>query len=56
MVNAPTNKKATDPMRMNGCAMVVVGAPDLADEMRAVCGWVVSHLGEKGGEARSRTL
>ncbi|MCI3180886.1 23S rRNA (adenine(2030)-N(6))-methyltransferase RlmJ [Caulobacter sp. CCUG 60055] len=46
----------TDPMRMNGCAMVVVGAPDLADEMRAVCGWVVSHLGEKGGEARIWTL
>lgn len=47
----------SDPMKMNGSAMVVVGADDgLAADMQAVCGWVVSHLGEAGGEARIWTL
>jgi 23S rRNA (adenine2030-N6)-methyltransferase len=41
-----------DPMKMNGCALVCVGAPDgLADELAAICGWTVEALGE-GGAAR----
>jgi 23S rRNA (adenine2030-N6)-methyltransferase len=42
----------TDPMKMNGCALVLVGAPaDLAEPLDAVCRWTAASLGE-GGEAR----
>ncbi|HEY2662097.1 MAG TPA: 23S rRNA (adenine(2030)-N(6))-methyltransferase RlmJ [Caulobacteraceae bacterium] len=43
----------TDPMKMNGCALLLLNAPDgLEEVLRAACGWVVSALGEPGGEAR----
>ena len=43
----------TDPMKMNGCALVIANPPPgLADALRQVCEWVVSTLGEPGGEAR----
>ncbi|CAN5342949.1 23S rRNA (adenine(2030)-N(6))-methyltransferase RlmJ [soil metagenome] len=42
-----------DPMKMNGCALVVVNAePGLDVEMQAICGWIAGQLGETGGEAR----
>jgi 23S rRNA (adenine2030-N6)-methyltransferase len=42
----------TDPMKMNGCALVLVGAPDsMADRLEAICGWTARTLGERG-EAR----
>ncbi|MEO8112999.1 MAG: 23S rRNA (adenine(2030)-N(6))-methyltransferase RlmJ [Phenylobacterium sp.] len=42
----------TDPMKMNGCALVTVGAPtDLAVPLEAICGWTAASLG-KGGAAR----
>ena len=42
----------TDPMKMNGCALVLVGAPsDIAGELEAICGWTVEALGQDG-EAR----
>jgi 23S rRNA (adenine2030-N6)-methyltransferase len=42
----------TDPMKMNGCALVVLGAPaELAAPLEAICGWAARTLGE-GGEAR----
>jgi 23S rRNA (adenine2030-N6)-methyltransferase len=42
----------TDPMKMNGCALVLVGASDgIAGDVEAVCGWTARTLGE-GGEAR----
>ena len=34
-----------DPMRMNGCAVVLVDAPDLEAEARAVCAWVAGPSG-----------
>jgi 23S rRNA (adenine2030-N6)-methyltransferase len=42
----------TDPMKMNGCALVLAG-PDLglAADFEAICGWVAGTLGE-GGSAR----
>jgi 23S rRNA (adenine2030-N6)-methyltransferase len=42
----------TDPMRMNGCALVLVG-PDLGLEpgLGAICRWTATTLGE-GGAAR----
>ena len=41
-----------NPMKMNGCAMVVLNPPAGADEAaREVCGWVVETLGDAGGRA-----
>jgi len=42
----------TDPMKMNGCALVLLGAPQgMAGVLEAVCGWTATTLGERG-EAR----
>lgn len=42
----------TDPMKMNGCALVLVDAPTGLDgELETICGWVAETLGE-GGAAR----
>ena len=39
----------TDPMKMNGCALVLVGAPDgMAEDLEAICGWTARTLGERG--------
>jgi 23S rRNA (adenine2030-N6)-methyltransferase len=42
----------TDPMRMNGCALALVG-PDRGMEpvLGAICHWTATTLGE-GGSAR----
>lgn len=39
----------SDPMKMNGCALVLVGGPDLAAPFAAICGWVAEALGADGG-------
>lgn len=39
----------SDPMKMNGCALVLVGGPDLASPFAAICGWVAEALGTGGG-------
>ena len=42
----------TDPMKMNGCALVLAGAPtDLAEPLEAICRWTAEALGQ-GGEGR----
>ena len=42
----------TDPMKMNGCALVVVGAPEgIAEDLETICGWTTLTLGDRG-EAR----
>jgi 23S rRNA (adenine2030-N6)-methyltransferase len=46
----------TDPLKMNGCALVLLGAPDgMAAELQAVCGWTAATLGQ-GGESRVYAL
>ena len=45
-----------DPMRMNGCAMVLVDAPDLTREAQAVCGWAAARLGGPGAKAKVEHL
>lgn len=41
----------TDPMKMNGCAMVVVGPPEGTDAVAAeICGWVARTLGDAGAK------
>ncbi len=42
-----------DPMRMNGCALLFINAPEgLEPPLREACNWVVGALGEPGGESR----
>jgi 23S rRNA (adenine2030-N6)-methyltransferase len=42
-----------DPMRMNGCALVVINPPEgLESDASEVCDWVVRTCGGPGGEAR----
>ncbi len=43
----------TDPMKMNGCAMVMVGAPPSVDGAASQAGdWIAARLGETGGRSR----
>ena len=42
-----------DPMKMNGCALLIANPPaGVADPLEEACRWVVDNLGEPGGEAR----
>lgn len=45
----------TDPMKMNGCALVLVDGPDLQGALAAICGWVAQELGA-GGDGRIYAL
>ena len=39
----------SDPMKMNGCALVLANAPHgFAEPLTAICEWTVSRLGDKG--------
>lgn len=41
-----------DPMKMNGCAMVIANPPaGVEADLEAICGWVVDNLGDGGGKA-----
>lgn len=41
-------KPLSDPMKMNGCALVLLDGPDLAQPFAAICGWVAQALGAAG--------
>ena len=42
----------TDPMKMNGCALVLLNPPPGAEAAaREVCGWVAANLGDAGARA-----
>ena len=46
-----------DPMKMNGCAMLVLGAPPGAEApARAAADWIAARLGEAGARAHTRAL
>ena len=53
-------KRLDDPLRMNGCALVILGDPGVVMSIfqpaRAIADWIVSRLGEPGGEARVEPL
>jgi 23S rRNA (adenine2030-N6)-methyltransferase len=52
LVGETRMRPLSDPMKMNGCALVALGAPaGLADQLEAICGWTAAMLGE-GGSAR----
>jgi 23S rRNA (adenine2030-N6)-methyltransferase len=40
-----------DPMKMNGCAMLVLGAPDARPAAEEAATWIVETLGQAGGKA-----
>ncbi|MFN4289017.1 MAG: 23S rRNA (adenine(2030)-N(6))-methyltransferase RlmJ [Brevundimonas sp.] len=47
----------TNPMKMNGCAMIIANAPKgLDDEGLSVARWIAQHLGEAGAEGRTWRL
>jgi len=47
----------TNPMKMNGCALVVVNPPTGAEAAaNEVCGWVAGMLGDDGGKAEVWTF
>jgi 23S rRNA (adenine2030-N6)-methyltransferase len=47
----------TNPMKMNGCALVVVNPPAGAEAAATeICGWVAGALGEAGGRAEVWTF
>jgi 23S rRNA (adenine2030-N6)-methyltransferase len=47
----------SDPMRLNGCAMLVVNPPPaLGDHASAAVAWIARTLGEPGGEGRVTLL
>lgn len=47
----------SDPMRMNGCAMLVLGAPPgAAAAAAAAADWIAVHCGEPGARAQTRSL
>ena len=48
-------KPLDDPMKMNGCALVVANGPDLDAPLAAICGWIAQALGA-GGAARTYRL
>lgn len=42
-------KPLTDPLKMNGCALVVARAPEgFAEVLESLCAWTVQSLGQKG--------
>jgi 23S rRNA (adenine2030-N6)-methyltransferase len=41
-------RRLSDPMRMNGCALVMIGVPDVVAQAEAICAWIASRLGEPG--------
>ncbi|MDP1964791.1 MAG: 23S rRNA (adenine(2030)-N(6))-methyltransferase RlmJ, partial [Reyranella sp.] len=45
-------KPLTDPMKMNGCVMVVANPPEgLEEPLADACRWVADRLGDAGGKA-----
>lgn len=42
----------TDPMKMNGCAMILLGVPEITPQLEACAEWVVANCGEAGGTAK----
>ena len=50
-------RSLADPMKMNGCAMLVLGAPPGAEApARAAADWIAARLGEAGARAHTRVL
>jgi 23S rRNA (adenine2030-N6)-methyltransferase len=38
----------SNPMRMNGCALVMIGVQNVVVQADAICSWIASRLGEAG--------
>ncbi len=42
----------SDPMKMNGCAMVLINAPDVSVEAAQTCDWIAAAMGESGARGQ----
>jgi 23S rRNA (adenine2030-N6)-methyltransferase len=45
-------RRLTDPMRLNGCALLLINDPGVAQAVETACRWVAAELGDAGGEGR----
>jgi 23S rRNA (adenine2030-N6)-methyltransferase len=46
-------RRLDDPMRLNGCALVLVNDPPGTDQdAETICRWAVERLGEPGGRSQ----
>jgi 23S rRNA (adenine2030-N6)-methyltransferase len=53
LINETRLRRLVDPMKLNGCVLAAIGAPDgFADDLEAISGWVARTLGEPGGAAK----
>jgi 23S rRNA (adenine2030-N6)-methyltransferase len=49
LVAETRTRPLTDPLKMNGCALVLLGGPaDMTAPLEAICGWTARTLGEAG--------
>ena len=56
LVGETRMRPLTNPMKMNGCALLLMGAPaGLADPMEAICAWTAAMPGQ-GGASRVYSL
>ena len=46
----------SDPMRLNGCALLLIGGPDVSAEAGEVCAWTAKALGEAGAAGHASPL
>jgi 23S rRNA (adenine2030-N6)-methyltransferase len=49
LVGEARMRPLSDPMKMNGCALVLLDGPDLSGPLASICGWVAQALGAGGG-------
>ena len=45
-----------NPMTMNGCAMILLRAPDVTEAARAACDWIADRCGDAGATGRVHPL
>ena len=41
-----------NPMKLNGCAMILLNTPDVAEAAGAVAEWIAARCGEAGAKGR----
>jgi 23S rRNA (adenine2030-N6)-methyltransferase len=54
LINETRLRPLSDPMRLNGCVLAAIGAPEgFASDLEAISAWVARTLGEPGGAAKT---
>ncbi|HEY3812626.1 MAG TPA: 23S rRNA (adenine(2030)-N(6))-methyltransferase RlmJ [Caulobacteraceae bacterium] len=54
LINETRLRRLTDPMKLNGCVLAAIGAPEgFAGHLQTISDWVARTLGEPGGTAKT---